>query len=181
MGPSKCPFQSQHPVWESLLIVRLAYYGLIATLFVSCTPFIRYHDVTVEFAQQPDGTWQYIDEDLIIRLHIEPGPKFSWYFKNQSLLALKLDQQYTALYLENDPTPYTLWGKPRNEQPQFPVFDIVPGDFIEVGYPVQVNSPLFPFNRKQALMVDMVIAWNGKPTSYRLIIPAKEKPKPEQE
>ena len=52
--------------------------------------------------------------------------------------------------------------------------ELAPGDFVEVGYPVLVSSPLFPFSQKQAVLIDMVIAWNGKPTSYRLVIPAMQ-------
>ena len=148
--------------------------ALTLLIMTGCTPFVRYHDLTKEFIEQPNSTWVFSDEDLIVRFQSEKGPKFSWYFKNKSLLNLRIDQQYAAVYLENDPIAYTLWGEPKSEQQQFPILELVPGDFIEVGYPVLPSSPLFPFNRKQAVLVDLVITWNGKPTSYRLIIPARE-------
>ena len=130
-------------------------------------------------------TWQpvasnhfrYEDRDMVLEFKATPDRQFHWRIKNKSQVPLKVAHRTFFLKRGSDPQPYSLWGQPK-EMTDIPDIEILPGRFLELTYPVQYNSPLFPFNTDQAITLHLQVNWGFETETYQIVFPIEEKKQP---
>ena len=146
---------------------------VLCLILMGCLP-VQSPQLSFQALEQPMRYgWQ--DNRLQLEFSHAVPRQFEWYLKNLSGQKLTIDQQSIALTFGEEATAYTLWGKPRSQSINWPVIELEPGKFIRLTYPVQYNSPLYPFPRDKEVRLAFTADFGGLAQEYHLKFEAEEK------
>ena len=119
------------------------------------------------------GRFVYSDDYLEVELRAGPGSQFRWVFKNKALIAMTIDHRGLSLRRRGDDGAYALWGELKDSRFALQDFQIKPGGFISVAYPIRYPSPFFQLKVENAgdVWLEMPVHWRNRQFVYRLALP----------
>ena len=121
------------------------------------------------------GEFRYGDQRLEIELTVTDQRQLRWRLKNLAFTPVDIDFRELALMREGDTTAYTLWGEPKQRQPELPKIRIQPANFMVLTYPVRARGPFTPFRTEPEVRLSFIARWGERAVRYELVFP---KPSP---
>ena len=167
------PTNHNQPQKSSIpILIAVIGLGLWTALF-QCTGFHHQKQTEAFWTRTSPGTFTY--KDRWIRLDFTPreGAFFDWAFYNLTDRPMEIPGETLILFRGEDPTPYTPWGKALGKGPKPGSIFIKPKGFVKFSYPVQANSPFFPFRTDPRPRLWMQVRIGNHGRSYVLYFPAE--------
>ena len=143
--------------------------------FAACAPIFRSSNGPRDsWIPLPNGGYRFSDQDLEIFFLPTDRQHFLWRFTNKTLISLEIDQDRLALRKTNDTRHFSLWGQPKDGDEAPTPIHIEPGGFVSLDFPVQYNSPFYPFevNAEGEVWLEFKANWRRSSVGYRIFFPA---------